>query len=137
MSFLVKYSAEHGCWEASVRELPVSLSLKVRADDPVTALTALVEHANQLRKSLSNDTYKFNAITAADWEQSLALAKIQPNDLMHQIRNRTYAVLSDPVQVSHLAHRAFIAEQQDDEHTDCEVFVRGYRAGVKAALTET
>lgn len=130
-SYQVKFNARDMHWEASVRELPTSVSLKIKADDPVVALVAIIAHTEDLRRKITNKG-EFNVISGADWEKSLALAKVQPNDLLRQIHERTQAVLSDPIHVNNLGREAFW------QHTDrcqgsLDYFLRGFELGIEAA----
>ena len=127
LSFILKFDAP--TWEAEAKGLPSNLNLKVRSEDPLTALTALIEHIKDLRQP-----DKFPVISSKDWEHSLVESKTTRNEIARQIMIRTREALKDPEQVRRLAIDAYFKVADKEIQTSGDFFAQGFEQGVALAL---
>jgi hypothetical protein len=127
LKFSVKFNA--GQWEAGVKGLPGDNNLAVRAEDPLTALTALIEHVRDVQRPKT----EFPTITGESWRSSLIEARATSNEIARQIASRSKDLLGDPDQVHRLAWEAFGQLVEEQIMTSGDFFIRGFKKGVELA----
>lgn len=127
LSFNVWYDPLATQWRAQARELPMNLT--ATAATPEAAIAAITHHVEDLLAFLNESPRSTGVITSLDWKQTMASARVTPNEVRGAIKKKSLATLKDSTQLERVARATFHTEHHLPGDYDARVCLDSYIAG--------